>query len=412
MLQAARWSWSKRGQGSEHVRTALLSDGLINVESAVNCEGGAKQFANRVMHDSHHGLGVMPIKNAFAQSSNVAMASLAQRFYGSEPEKFIAHLKRLHLTKRTGIDLAGERRPAVIEPGTQHWSATTLPWLATGYNILVSPLHTCMLYNAVANNGKMMKPYLVSAVREYGKDVKSFGPKVLVEKIASDEAVKQLRACVEEVAITGTGKHIASPYYKVAGKTGTAQVADKGIRYTDRVYQGSFVGYFPADNPRYTIAVVIRTKANSNAYYGGTLAAPVFRMIADKIFASGLGDWDDPLDSIARKSKVGLTARYAASARNYQQMLNALDRTAAMEVSDKTIGSMEIDTNKRATVKPAAVYHGIVPDVKGLGLKDAIYILENEGLKVSVQGRGTVKGQSLAPGARISKGQIIILQLS
>lgn len=392
--------------------TALLSDGYINIEDMVNCEGGAKQFANRVMHDSHHGLGIMPIREAFAHSSNVGMASLAYRYYSTQPEKFVNHLIRLHLTSKTGIDLLGERRPAVTMPGTDYWSATSLPWMATGYGIQVAPLHTCMMYNAVANNGKMMKPYLVSAIRDYGKDVKIFEPTVLVEKIAPDSVIPQLKACAEEVVLSGTGKPIQSPFYKIAGKTGTAQVADKGITYKDKVYQGSFVGYFPADNPRYTIAVVIRTKPNSSAYYGGTLAAPVFRMISDKIFATGNGNWDEPLDSIARKGKVGFPARYAASGENFQRMLNSLGRTATIETSTKTIAALEVDTNKNIFIKPGTVYHGIVPDVKGLSLKDAVYLLENEGLKVSVQGRGTVQGQSLTPGIKISKGQLIILKLS
>jgi cell division protein FtsI (penicillin-binding protein 3) len=392
--------------------TALLSDGYINVEDLVNCEGGAKQFANRVMHDSHHGLGIMPIREAFAHSSNVGMASLAYRYYSTQPEKYVNHLIRLHLTSKTGIDLLGERRPAITMPGTDYWSATSLPWMATGYGIQVAPLHTCMLYNAVANNGKMMKPYLVSAIRDYGKDVKVFAPTVLVEKIAPDSVIPQLKACAEEVVLSGTGKPIQSPFYKIAGKTGTAQVADKGITYKDKVYQGSFVGYFPADNPRYTIAVVIRTKPNSSAYYGGTLAAPVFRMISDKIFASGNGNWDEPLDSIARKGKVGFPARYAASGENFLRMLNSLGRSATVGTATKTIATLDVDTNKNIFIKLGTVYHGIVPDVKGLSLKDAVYLLENEGLKVSVQGRGTVQGQSLTPGIKINKGQLIILKLS
>ena len=391
--------------------TALVSDGYINVEQEVNCEGGQKQFANRVMHDSHHGLGVLSIRKAFAQSSNVGMAALAQRYYASQPEKYIEHLKRLHLTQRTGIDLAGERKPAVITPGTQYWSATTLPWMATGYGILVAPLHTCMLYNAVANDGKMMKPYLVSAIREYGRDVKVFEPTVLVEKIAPDDAIKQLQSCTEEVVISGTGKHIQSPYYKIAGKTGTAQVADKGIRYTDGVYQGSFVGYFPADNPKYTMAVVIRTKPHSGAYYGGTLAAPVFRMISDKIFASGLGKWDDPLDSIARKVKAPMVAKHAATTEGYSRMLYALGKNVSTELEDRVIGLVASDTNRKLSIKPRAIYHGVVPDVKGLALKDAVYLLENEGLKVNVQGKGIINGQSLSPGTRINKGQKITLLL-
>jgi len=392
--------------------TALLSDGYINVEQLVNCEGGAKQFANRTMHDSHHGLGAITIRNAFAQSSNVGMASLAYRYYSDKPSQYVAHLKRLHLNTRTGVDLAGERRPNMIEPGSTLWSGTTLPWMATGYGIQVSPLHTCMLYNALANNGKMMKPYMVAAIRDYGKDVKTFEPQVLVEKMAPDEAIPQLKSCTEEVVISGTGKHIQSPFYKIAGKTGTAQVADKGIRYTDGVYQGSFVGYFPADAPRYTIAVVIRTKPHSNAYYGGTLAAPVFRMISDKIFANGMGHWDDPLDSIAQKGKPALAAKLAATGQSYMNLLRALDRKAFIDVAPRAVAQLALDTSRNAFVKPKTVYHGVVPDVKGLALRDAVYLLENEGLKVTVQGRGTVQGQSVAPGTRINKGQKIVLLLS
>lgn len=392
--------------------TALLNDGYINVENDVNCENGQKPFADRVMHDSHHGLGIMPIRNAFAHSSNVAMASLAWRYYANDPKKYIDHLKKLHLNTRTGIDLLGERRPSMIEPGERDWRTTTLPWMAIGYGILITPLHTAMLYNAVANNGKMMKPYLISAIREYGKDVQVFEPTVLEEAIADEDAVKQLRACAEEVVLSGTGKHIQSPFYTIAGKTGTAQVADQGIRYSDGVYQGSFVGYFPTDKPRYTIAVVIRTKPHSNSYYGGTLAAPVFRMISDKIFASGLGHWDGPLDSIAKSGKVVLAAKLAATEDSYSKLLRTLGKQAQIEAAPNAIAQLILDSNRNAYIRRKTVYHGLVPDVKGLGLRDAVYLLENEGLKVTIQGRGIIQGQSIAPGTKISKGQNIILLLS
>lgn len=394
--------------------TALLSDGHINVEQEVNCEGGKKQFFDRVMHDSHHGLGVLTIKKAFAQSSNVGMATLAQRYYGNNPEKFVAHLRRLHLTRKTGIDLMGERHPALITPGSKHWRSTTLPWMATGYGILISPLHTCMLYNAVANNGKMMKPYLVSAIREYGKDQKVFEPVVLEEQIAPEEAIRQLRASAEEVVLTGTGKHIQSPFYKIAGKTGTAQVADKGIRYTDGVYQGSFVGYFPADNPRYTMAVVIRTKKHSTAYYGGTLAAPVFRMISDKIFANGLGNWDEPLDSLAQKGRPRLTATVAATGENYSRLMRALQKNAFVEMDARpqSMAEIAVDSASNVYIKPRKMYQGVMPDLRGLAIKDAVYLLEYQGLKVTVQGKGIVQGQSIPAGHKIVKGQNVVLLLS
>lgn len=392
--------------------TSLLNDGYVSVEDNVNCEGGQKRFGNRVMHDSHHGLGIMPIRKAFAQSSNVAMGSLAYKHYANNPRKFVKHLKALHLNAKTGIDIMGEKKPVMIEPGERDWNATTLPWMATGYGIMITPLHTCMLYNAVANNGRMMKPYLISAIKEYGKDVKTFKPTVLEEKIADEDAIKQLQSCTREVAVSGTARSIASPFYNISGKTGTAQVADKGIKYSDRVYQGSFVGYFPSEAPRYTVCVVIRTKPHSSAYYGGTLAAPVFRMVADKIFANGMGIWNGPLDSISRTANNGVIARHVATGDAYSRMFKALGLPVSTNVPKNSLARLTLDSSKKVQVVKEHVVYGVVPDVKGLGLKDAIYLLENEGMKVSVTGRGMIQGQSIAPGTKVTKGQQIVLVLS
>lgn len=391
--------------------TALLNDKYISVEDKVNCEGGAIRFGNRTMRDSHLGLGMLSIRDAFAHSSNAAMAKLAYQHYYKEPQKFIDQLKKLHLHERTGIDIAGERRPLVKSPSSKSWSATTLPWMATGYEVLVSPLHTAMVYNAVANNGRMMRPYLISAVREYGKDVQTFKPQAIVEAIGDSSTVRQLQACTREVAISGTAKHIQGPYYPIAGKTGTAQVADKGIKYSDGVYQGSFVGYFPADKPRYTVAVVIRTKPHSGAYYGGTIAAPVFRMVADRIFAHNKGSWDGPLDSISKLKKAPMYAKQATSA-SYGVLLGALGKKYEGG-QDAYIKQLTTDTVKKTMhLKQANAYVGMVPDVSGMGLKDAVYLLEKQGLNVQVQGRGKVQLQSIAPGTKANKGQTIILQLS
>jgi cell division protein FtsI (penicillin-binding protein 3) len=388
---------------------ALLKDKYININDKVNAQGGVMKFGRLTLRDSHLGLGVLSIKDAFAHSSNVAMAKLGYQYYGSKPEKYIEHLHDLHLNERTGIDLAGERKPLVKTPKSKSWSATTLPWMAYGYEIQISPLHTCMVYNAVANNGKMMRPYLISEVREYGKAVKTIKPKVVEESIADSSTIRQLRECMREVAVSGTAKHIQGPFYSIAGKTGTAQVADKGIKYSDGVYQGSFVGYFPAEKPKYTIAVVIRTKPRSGAYYGGTIAAPVFRMIADKVFAGSKG-WDGPLDSIATLNKNIIPAKLAGVS-SYNVLLRALGKQAQFE-TDEYIGQLVADSNKNVYVKPASIYKGQVPDVNGLGLKDAVYLLEKEGLQVTVRGRGKVQAQSIAPGTKIVKGQSITLQLS
>jgi cell division protein FtsI (penicillin-binding protein 3) len=390
---------------------SLLNDKLINVDQMVNAQGGSIRFGNRLMRDSHLGLGLMPIWKAYAESSNAALAWLGYSNYKDNPSKYIQHLKDFHLDQPTGIDLIGERRTHIIQPGTSEWSNTTLPWMATGYGVLVSPLHTCMLYNAVANNGKMMKPYLVSAIKEYGKEVKTFAPTMLAQ-VGDSSTIAQLQKCTRAVVTEGTAKGIESPYYTMAGKTGTAQVCDKGIRYSDGVYQGSFVGFLPAEAPKYTICVVIRTKAHSAAYYGGAIAAPVFRMVADKIFSENMGAWDGPLDSLSRTASAKMPAK-AATAGSYEVLLNAIGKHTPMpEDNTNMLMQLYADSNKHIVVEAKKLYRNVMPDVTGMSLKDAVYMLEVSGLQVHVEGRGKVKLQSLAPGTIITKGQNITLQLS
>jgi len=283
--------------------------------------------------------------------------------------------------------------------------------MATGYGVLVSPLHTCMLYNSIANKGAMMKPYLVSAIKEYGKEVKTYQPQVIAS-VGDSTVISQILKCTRAVVTEGTAKGIESPYYTIAGKTGTAQVADKGVRYSDGVYQGSFVGFMPADDPKYTICVVIRTKPHSAAYYGGAIAAPVFRMVADKIFSENMGAWEGPLDSLARTSSNQLPAK-AATACAYETLLNAMGKHGTMATEDKnTFMQLTVDSTRQIVAAPRKVYRNVMPDVTGMTLKDAVFMLESSGLHVQVQGKGKVKNQSINAGTYISKGQSIILQLS
>jgi len=257
-----------------------------------------------------------------------------------------------------------------------------------------------------------MRPYLISAVREYGKDIKEIAPKVVVDKVGDSSTIAQLQECMRAVVTDGTAKNIESPYYTIAGKTGTAQVADKGIKYSDGVYQGSFVGFFPAESPKYTIAVVIRTKPHSNAYYGGTIAAPVFRMIADKVFANNLGSWAGPLDSIARVGHHYVMAQ-KAPVKNYEILLNAIGKKANDEVhAGNEMAMLQDDSSSRMTIKQGKVFRNIMPDLKGMGLKDAVYLLESQGVQVQIQGRGRVQAQSVPAGTKLAKGQNITLQLS
>ncbi len=389
---------------------SLFNDKHITVEDQVNAQGGSASFGNRTMKDSHLGLGVLSVKQAFALSSNVAMAKLAYQFYAANPTAYTNFLKKLQLDQKTGIDLLGERKPVVKTPLNKSWSATSLPWMATGYEVMIAPLRTCMIYNAVANNGTMMKPYLVNAIRSFDKDVQVFEPEVVVPQIASKDAIRQARQALEEVVLTGTGKHIQSPFYSIAGKTGTAQVADKGITYTDGVYQGSFVGYFPANNPTYTIAVVIRTKPHSGAYYGGTIAAPVFRMIADKIYANSIGQNHNQLDSLAKvnNSNVVAVAQQGSKVNKILQALNYKYTNA----SNATWTQLQDVNSTGARSAGVPIYANNMPDLSNMHLSRAIALLEACGLKVEVKGVGQKVSQSILPGQKIVKGQKVTITLN
>lgn len=385
---------------------ALLEEGYVTIHDVTNAYGGIKYFGKQRVRDDHLGMGATTIKNAFAKSSNVVFANLVATHFKDDPMRYIKRLQKLHLHEKTGIDLKGETTPLIKTPKSKSWnSVTSLPWIAYGYESLITPLHTCMVYNAVANNGRLMKPYLVSEIREYGKVVKKFEPVVLEEQIGSKETIAQLKEAMREVVISGTGKRVQSPYYNAAGKTGTAQVADGKITYADGVKQGSFVGFFPYENPKYTIAVLVRS-VPGGAYYGGVVAAPVFKKIADKLYASHIGGWKIP-DLSANKAivlKKGMSSSIyrALTGLNYEteQMGNifGIARLAGVEGAKAKVQELAIDGKH-------------VPDVQGMGLKDAVYILENIGMKVKAQGFGVVVSQSIAPGTALAPGSVITLQL-
>jgi cell division protein FtsI (penicillin-binding protein 3) len=394
--------------------TALFNDKYVNTETEVDAENGTKVFGKRLIRDSHSGIGKVPVWKAFAKSSNVAMAKLAYQYYHNNPKKFVEHLHDLKLNKPTGIDLPGEldRIPRIRETTDKLWSATSIISLAIGYEVSISPLQTCMLYNALANDGKMMRPYMVSAIREYGKDVVSIQPEV-VATLGDASVVRQLKKCARAVVSDdGTGKEIKSNWYNMAGKTGTAKVVDAGISYDDDIYQGSFVGYFPAEEPKYTVCVVIRTMPHSKAYYGGAIAAPVFKMVADKIFSLNIGAWDAPLDSLAHSGSWRLTSGMATTA-NYQALLNGIQMHAAPP-SDyvNKMSQLICDSNRKLSLHPVNITLTTIPDLKGMGLKDAVYILEHSKLKVKIIGKGRVQSQSLQPGTKLIEGESITLQLS
>ena len=394
---------------------ALLEDKYVDKNSIVDCEGGAKSFYGLRIRDSHLGAGAISVKEAFLRSSNVAFAKLADQYYHHQPQKFVDHLHRFRLDTLTGIDiLATSGRPTIKKPSSKRsWYNTTIPYMAHGYEELVTPLHMLVFYNAVANNGKLMKPYLVNAVREYGVDVKKFAPTVLVDKICSDETLVQVKECLSAVVDSahGTGhRKLFDSAYRIAGKTGTAVTAldNRGYNKGNKIYQASFIGYFPAEKPKYTMAVVIQNTRESKLIYGADVSGTVFKEISDRIYARYLSgkQYRAPVADTLPYQYYGLS-----------QELNSLFSMLQLPFSDSAMGgfwrSMQLKNNQavlRATGVESST--GVIPSLVGMGLKDAVYLAENKGLKVTITGRGKVISQSLAAGSPLRKGQTIALFLN
>ncbi|RZM06303.1 MAG: aminotransferase class I/II-fold pyridoxal phosphate-dependent enzyme, partial [Pedobacter sp.] len=269
---------------------SLLEDKYVTINSQVDCEGGQKSFFGLRIKDSHLGAHNVSVKEAFYTSSNVAFAKLADEYYRNDPNKFVKHLQDLRLNKMTGIDIvASSGKPTIKTPANRSWSKTTIPYMAHGYEELVTPLHMLMLYNAVANNGKMMRPYLVNSIRDYGVAIQTNEPEVLVDRICSDETLAQVKECLKSVvdSIHGTGhKILFDSTYSISGKTGTAVTAldNKGYNKGNKIYQASFIGYFPSDKPKYSLAVVIQNSRESKLVYGADVSGRVFKQISDRIY--------------------------------------------------------------------------------------------------------------------------------
>lgn len=388
---------------------ACIEDDLIDVHDSVDLQYGKVNYYDRTMYDSKlHNIRNVTIKKAFAMSSNVGISKVVNEQYATQPKKFIERLQQFHLTEKTGIEIKGEEEPLVKTPGTAEWYGTTLPWMSVGYEVEVTPLQLLTFYNAVANNGKMMKPYLVSAIQEYGKNVSEFEPEVIDEKICSDHTItiaKELLAAV--IDEEGTGAHLHNPDYEIAGKTSTAKkLGDGGYQ---KEYQASFVGYFPADAPQYSCIVVI-SRPRMGVYYGGYVAGPVFREIADKIYSTNL-DWFKGINE--QENLIAEKSYPKSKAGNVFETLQAyahLNYFPKIETQDAEWIYCSLDSNG-IKLNERTVIENLVPNVVGMGLKDALVLLENHGLSVSVSGRGKVFKQSVMPGNNFQKGDHISIEL-
>jgi cell division protein FtsI (penicillin-binding protein 3) len=396
---------------------SLLEDKYVTINSKVDCEGGAKSFYGLRIKDAHMGVGSISVKEAFYTSSNVAFAKLADQYYHTQPKKFINHLHQMRLDTMTGIDIdAASAKTTIKKPANKSWANTTIPYMAHGYEELVTPLHMLMLYNAVANNGKMMKPYLVNAILDYGVEVKTIGPKVLVNKICSDETLAQLKECMKAVVDSthGTGHKVLSENsYGIAGKTGTAVTAlnNQGYNKGNKIYQASFIGYFPASQPKYTMAVVIQNSKESKLIYGADVSGTVFKEISDRIY----GRYISTKKFIAPAITDSLQYNFYGIKNELESIFNFLKMpfTDAATAGGLRQTRMKNNFSVLGTPLNSLASPGyITPNVVGMGLKDAVYWLENVGLKVAASGRGKVMNQSVTAGTNFKKGQTITIVLN
>lgn len=386
---------------------ALLEDGYVDLEDSVDLNYGSIQYYNRTMQDSegkHHYRNVT-VEKAFYNSSNVGISRLVNEYYKDDKKKYLDRIHRIGLDTSTGVDIAGEPNPIIkTNPKAKNFSGVTLPWMSVGYELQITPLQLLNFYNAVANDGKLMKPMLVSEVKSFGSVVETNKPEVLNSKICSDKTLKKLQQSLLAVVDSGTAKSIHNSYYQIAGKTGTAQLIENN-RYVDK-YLASFAGYFPADAPKYSCIVMVNAPSNG-LFYGGYVAAPVFREIADKVYshhismAAAVNDEDSLYQGVTAYSKG---YRY-----DFEEILDwfKLDNQLS-EDADWIIVHPQQDTLK---AQPLKLADNVMPSVKGMGLRDAMYLLENKGLKVQVSGRGKVVSQSIEPGQSINKGMYVIIRL-
>ncbi|RKD13234.1 cell division protein [Pelobium manganitolerans] len=384
-----------------------LEDGKFGIHDIVDTEGGRYKIYRHTIRD-HENEGVIDMKTAFERSSNVAIVKKIYLGYKDNPSAFTSHLHKLHLNEKLGLQIPGEGKPWIKTPKDKSWSGLTLPQMAYGYEVKMSPIQILTLYNAVANNGKMVAPLFVHEIRRLGNTVELFKARTINEKICSDKTLALVKEMLEGVVEEGTAKSIKNPLYKIAGKTGTAQVADGANGYRGkRKYQASFCGYFPADNPKYSMIVVVQNPTKGS-YYAASVAGPVFREVADVVFGSDLEMVSNyKVPQLVGNTKMPEVKGHSKS--STQTVYKKLGVKALYASNNQE--ELGIDTNSGIAYKEVKMNKGLVPDVSGMGLKDALYVLGNSGLSPVVKGKGEVVNQSLAAGTPIYKGTKITIEL-
>ena len=394
-----------------------LDDKKISITDSVDANHGLYKFGTATMRDHNwnkaSAYGVLSVPQVLMYSSNVGTARLIDENYSKNPEKFVEGLHRMGLATHFPL-LPGTGKPVIRYPNKTNWSRTTLPWMSIGYETQIAPINIVSFYNAIANGGTFMKPRLVSAILEDGHVVEEFEPEVLIDNIASKQALADITTMLKMVVNepTGLGRQAGSPDFLVAGKTGTAQIASGG-QLTGGGHQLSFCGFFPADAPKYTCIVSVQTKGGLIS--GGGVAGVVFGEIAKRIMARDVHrELDELRDSTATFVPSVMRGNIAAARYVLDELGVSTEWNASTSYRDSHMvwGNAEI-RDKDVALDGIAFdpSQGKVPNVRGLGAKDAVYMLESCGLNVRLSGSGKVRSQSIPHGSKVSKGQTIYLTL-
>lgn len=358
--------------------TAALEDKVIDTSDVVDTEKGVIWFYGKPVKDSHHGgYGKISISRAFEVSSNTGVVRAIDRAYSKNPEKFVDRLYKMNLNNKLDLSILGEPQPTIPDPRIKNgrWSGIALQWMAFGYGVQFTPLQTLTFYNAIANDGEMVKPQFLKEVRSFDKVIVPFEKEVLNKQICSKETIAKVQQLLKNVVEKdhGTGHRLYSENFSMAGKTGTCQ---KDYRNKEKLnYISSFAGYFPADNPKYSCIVVIHEPDKSVGYYGADVSGPVFKKIAQKIFT------DTPIVDEVKS----LNVKYASAESEYENFYET-----------------------------AQNYKTIMPSVVGLPAMDAVALLENMQVKVKVklEGSGVVKKQSVEQNIKLKNNQVVVLTAS
>jgi len=394
---------------------AAFEDGKLSLTDTVDTENGSHRFYDRIMRDSNRkGYGVVSVKTAFQKSSNVAVSKIINQRYQDNPQAFVDRLYKLGLGRELGLEISGEGAPKIKDPSDPTWSGVTLPWMSIGYETLMTPMQILTFYNAVANDGIMVRPQFVSRVTKNGETIKTIQPHVINKAIASRESISMAKEMLESVVTEeGTGSNLRFGSFPIAGKTGTAQIANSkyGYKYDQEVsYQASFVGYFPAKNPEYSCIVVVNGPSN-DVYYGNQVAGPVFKEISDKVYAQrfDLIKDDDP------GSETEVAVNVPISRSGYKDDLKTIFAQLGVKAIDESASNEWVSTKsqpKEVKLEKRTIPTDRVPNVLGMGLRDGLYLLEKCGLEVEITGRGTIKKQSLPPGTSVNRLKRISIELS